>query len=70
MPQGKPAGVACIQLDEHYRCKIFGSAERPKVCAQFEAVEYVCGSHRTEALSTLNEMEHFTTPTISIKDLS
>jgi hypothetical protein len=33
MPQGKPAGVRCIQLDEANRCRIFGRPERPAVCA-------------------------------------
>ena len=32
MPNGKPAGVRCIQLDEQDRCKIFGRPERPAVC--------------------------------------
>jgi Fe-S-cluster containining protein len=31
MPQGKPAGVPCIQLDAQLRCKIFGQPERPSV---------------------------------------
>ncbi|GAK84964.1 hypothetical protein JCM19238_2544 [Vibrio ponticus] len=33
MPNGKPAGVRCIQLNEHNLCKIFGQPERLK-CAQ------------------------------------
>jgi Fe-S-cluster containining protein len=33
MPQGKPAGVACVQLDEHLGCKLFGKPERPAFCS-------------------------------------
>jgi Fe-S-cluster containining protein len=43
MPQGKPAGVACVQLDEQLRCKIFGQAERPAVCGQLQASWDMCG---------------------------
>ena len=31
MPQGKPAGVRCVQLTDDNRCAIFGQPERPKV---------------------------------------
>lgn len=43
MPQGKPAGVPCVQLDEQLRCKIFGQAERPAVCGQLQASLEMCG---------------------------
>jgi len=36
MPQGKPAGVLCVQLDERNRCRIFGHADRPAVCSQLQ----------------------------------
>jgi len=29
MPDGKPAGVRCVQLADDNRCKIFGQPERP-----------------------------------------
>ena len=32
MPQGKPAGVPCVQLDADMRCRIFGRPERPAFC--------------------------------------
>ncbi len=35
MPDGKPAGVPCVQLDAHLGCKIFGQPERPAVCGGF-----------------------------------
>jgi uncharacterized protein len=43
MPQGKPAGVPCVQLDEHRRCKIFGLPDRPAVCKQLRASVEMCG---------------------------
>ncbi len=43
MPNGKPAGVPCVQLDEHLRCKIFGLPERPAVCRQLQASLEMCG---------------------------
>jgi uncharacterized protein len=43
MPNGKPAGVPCVQLDEQLRCKIFGKPERPAVCGQLQASYEMCG---------------------------
>lgn len=62
MPQGKPAGVPCIQLDEQLRCRIFGRPERPAVCSQLQPQAEMCGSHRTEALAYLERLEHLTRP--------
>jgi len=58
MPGGKPAGVQCIHLTEDFRCGIFGSADRPKVCDSFQAEELVCGKNRDEALEILSNLEH------------
>jgi hypothetical protein len=44
MPQGKPAGVPCVQLDAQQRCRIFGQAERPAVCAGLMPSREMCGS--------------------------
>ncbi|MBM6549836.1 YkgJ family cysteine cluster protein [Marinomonas ostreistagni] len=70
MPDGKPAGTPCIHLADDLRCNLFGLPERPQVCADFDAVEYVCGDNRQQALTTLQEMESATQPLISIKDLT
>ncbi len=43
MPQGKPAGVPCVQLDEHRRCRIFGQPGRPAVCSQLMPSLEMCG---------------------------
>ena len=57
MPDGKPAGVPCIHLDENYGCKIFNSPFRPKVCSAFRAEKLVCGNNRFEALEILSKLE-------------
>lgn len=44
MPQGKPAGVACVQLDGQRRCRIFGQPERPAVCGQLRPSLDMCGA--------------------------
>ena len=57
MPQGKPANTRCIQLDNDNLCKLFNDPSRPKVCADFTAQAYVCGSTREEALILLTDLE-------------
>jgi hypothetical protein len=44
MPQGKPAGVRCVQLDEQLRCRIFGQPERPTVCGELMPGLEMCGA--------------------------
>ncbi|EWH11547.1 Fe-S-cluster domain-containing protein [Catenovulum agarivorans DS-2] len=60
MPNGKPAGVRCIQLDNNNLCKIFGQPQRPKVCLQFQADRQVCGSSAAEALTIITQLENLT----------
>lgn len=62
MPDGKPAGVPCIQLDHEFRCKIFGSPDRPKVCGSLRPSQEMCGSCREEAMAILMEWENLTKP--------
>ena len=62
MPQGKPAGVPCVNLDENMRCRIFNSPERPAVCGSLQPCEEMCGSCREEALQFLTELEKLTRP--------
>jgi len=56
MPEGKPAGVRCIHLDDDYRCALFAQAERPNVCSGFKAEPEFCGNNREEALSILYKL--------------
>jgi len=62
MPNGKPAGVRCIQLDEANRCKLFGKPDRPAVCRQLRPEPAMCGADRDEALRILASWEHATLP--------
>jgi len=62
MPAGKAAGVACIQLDEELRCKIFDSPDRPRACNLFKAEPEVCGSSKEQALEKIRKMEITTLP--------
>lgn len=57
MPAGKPGGVRCIHLTNDFKCAIFTSPDRPKVCDGFKAELLVCGNSRSEALDILCELE-------------
>ena len=57
MPQGKPAGVRCVQLSCNNRCNLYDDPRRPKVCEQFKASREICGSSQAEALKLLAELE-------------
>lgn len=60
MPHGKPAGAACVQLDEALRCRLFGRPERPAVCASLQPAAEMCGGSRTHALRWLARLEQAT----------
>lgn len=62
MPQGKPAGVRCVNLDEKNTCRIWGKPEYPEVCRLFRAEPQACGTSFDEAMALLAEMERLTTP--------
>lgn len=62
MPQGKPAGVPCIQLGKDQRCQIFGHPERPRVCASLKPSPAMCGTNQAEALQVLHRLEQATRP--------
>ncbi|WP_422970825.1 YkgJ family cysteine cluster protein [Undibacterium sp. TC9W] len=62
MPNGKPAGVPCIQLDENLACKIFGLSSRPAVCSGLRASVEMCGDKRETAILWLTQLEEATQP--------
>ena len=64
MQAGKPAGVLCIHLDAEFRCRLFGSPERPRVCGSLAAEPEMCGSGRKEALAYLARLEAETRPAV------
>jgi uncharacterized protein len=62
MPNGKPAGVRCIQLDYDDRCLLFGRPERPAVCSSLKPAAEMCGSSVEHALQFLGALERATQP--------
>lgn len=60
MPNGKAAGVRCIQLDNDNACKIFGSPGRPAVCASLQPSHEMCGADRTHAMLFLATLDRLT----------
>ena len=64
MPNGKPAGVRCIQLDDRNRCLIFGKPERPAVCRNLKPEPVMCGSGAAEAMRTIAAWEAASAPTM------
>jgi len=62
MPYGKPAGIPCVQLDDEYRCRLFGKPERPAFCASLRPQPSMCGDRRAEAFLILSALELATQP--------
>jgi hypothetical protein len=62
MPNGKPAGVRCVQLGEDERCMIFGKPERPAFCAGLQPSAEMCGASREQAMLWLSELDKLTAP--------
>jgi Fe-S-cluster containining protein len=63
MPDGKPAGVRCVQLTDDNLCAIFGQPSRPRVCGDFQAEPAFCGENREQALELIRMMENATART-------
>ncbi len=57
MPEGKAAGVRCVNLTADNRCGIFGRADRPAVCEGFRAERMFCGDSNEEAMEILGSLE-------------
>ena len=62
MPDGKPAGVRCIQLTDDNLCRLFGMPERPAVCVALRPSAEMCGETREAALTYLAQLELLTRP--------
>lgn len=73
MPDGKPAGARCAQLDQANRCMIFGDPRRPQVCSSLRASLEMCGADesvertRAHAMHYFERLESLTAPTASMK---
>lgn len=61
MPEGKPAGVRCVQLDADNLCRLFDDPRRPAVCERFVFDRELCGEDRTQALQRIALLECGTT---------
>lgn len=62
MPDGKPAGVRCVQLDAENRCQLFGRPERPAFCGGLQPSAQMCGTGAEHAMRWLAELERLTAP--------
>ncbi|OEF25155.1 YkgJ family cysteine cluster protein [Vibrio rumoiensis] len=60
MPNGKPAGVRCIQLNDDNLCKLFGLPDRPAVCHHFKPETAICGETSEQAIQIITELESIT----------
>ncbi|MBN2202293.1 YkgJ family cysteine cluster protein [bacterium] len=62
MPNGKPAGVRCIQLTDDNLCRLYGAPERPAVCVRLRPNAEMCGKTVEEALAYMEKLEAETRP--------
>jgi Fe-S-cluster containining protein len=62
MPDGKPAGVRCVQLLDDLRCAIFGQPSRPACCSGLAPNAEMCGESRDGALAWMAVLEEQTRP--------
>jgi Fe-S-cluster containining protein len=60
MPNGKPAGVRCVQLSAENLCMLFAQPRRPAVCVAFMADPLVCGDSQEDAIRLLGWLEQVT----------
>lgn len=61
-PAGKAAGQRCPNLDDAYRCRIWGRPEYPAACRGFRPEASVCGDSREAAMALLTALEAQTRP--------
>ncbi|MFO1539306.1 MAG: YkgJ family cysteine cluster protein [Chloroflexota bacterium] len=66
MPDGKPAGVACVQLDADLRCRIHGRPERPAVCRSLQRDDAWCGPDAATARARWGALEAATRPLLPV----
>ncbi len=64
MPNGKPAGVRCVQLTDDDRCAIFGDPRRPAVCGGLLPSREMCGETTADAFAYLLALDALTRPVV------
>jgi uncharacterized protein len=62
MPNGKKAGVRCIQLLDDNTCRIHETPEYPAICASLKPSTEMCGESDAEAFDYLSHLEELTRP--------
>ena len=62
MPDGKPAGVRCVNLSDDNECTIHDQPDYPEVCRKLTPDAEMCGATFAEAMIYLTELEILTTP--------
>jgi uncharacterized protein len=60
MPNGKPAGMRCTNLDDRNLCTLFGKPQRPAFCAGWKPSPEVCGQSLDQALRNIAILEERT----------
>lgn len=62
MPDGKPAGIRCINLADDNTCRIHGTDSYPAVCAGLTPSAEMCGAGFSDAMACLERLEALTRP--------
>lgn len=62
MPDGKPAGIRCVNLNLDNGCKIHDQADYPAVCRNLTPSLEMCGISNEYAHNYLHELEIITAP--------
>jgi len=60
MPNGKPAGVRCVNLNDDNGCMIHLSEDYPSICKSFKANIELCGDTNEDAKKNIAELEQLT----------
>lgn len=66
MPDGKPAGVRCVQLNVRNQCDLFGLPNRPLFCGSLQPSLEMCGLSDLAAMHYLTALEQLTAPMLSM----
>jgi len=62
MPNGKPAGIRCINLSSDNLCQLYSQSDRPEVCVRLQPSKEMCGNNPEEAFEWLEQLEQDTHP--------
>ena len=60
MPNGKPAGVRCVNLNDENLCTLYGRPERPTFCSGWKPDRELCGKNFVQAMKNIAALERQT----------